>query len=691
MGMIQNQLIWFRNGILIIFRFFRIRNPKSVMKKLLYLFSATFLFSSSAALSQSGSLDSTFSDDGIIVMDIGANVPDILFDIAIQEDQKILAGGHSGGDFVVVRFLPDGTPDLDFGNSGIAKVDFGQSAAYFHGMTIQTDGRIILAGEYSLSNNSDFALARLNTDGSLDSTFGEGGKVITDLGSPSDYANDVVVQSDGKIIAAGKVIFGDIATANFAMIRYESNGEVDTDFGVDGIAITSIRDEDEAQEIVILPDGRIILGGFAAVMATGDYAMVRYLPDGTEDKSFGTGGKVVTDLAGIGNSDFETCMLVDQNGKILLAGAANYNFFGAGSDLGVVRYDSEGNLDPGFGIGGIYILNLGGVEEIQDMVQQPDGKYLLAGKTDAIGVINKWLLVRIVEEGGLDTIFGNHGLVVTNMPGNLNEEAVAIELQKDSRIVMGGFPGDFSQADFTLARYIADFVMTAVITGITCSGTNDAVISMTVSGGVPPYEYSLDGIIFQESPVFTDLAPGDYTLTIKDSNGTGVTGAYGPIQILDAVIPDVVVEVDENTIIISVDGPGPYLYSIDGGGTLQSSNTFPGLTDGAYQVAVVDQNGCLIYNNVALVQATGLETISGISFSISPNPCKDFLTIEVDDQVSSLKAIIVDISGRIIRSEQLNPNGSGILNLNVSQLINGHYTLWLRDGQNWATAPFVKQ
>jgi uncharacterized delta-60 repeat protein len=659
------------------------------MQKL--LFSAAFLFSFTAVFSQSGSLDSTFSDDGIVITDIGGNAPDLLFDLTIQPDQKILAGGTSSGDFAVVRYLSDGTPDPDFGNNGIMKVDFGQTSVFFHGIALQHDGRILLAGQGTFNNLSDFVLARLNTDGSLDTTFGVGGRVITDLGSGYEYANDVAIQADGKIIAAGKFASGDVTTADFAMVRYEPNGEIDTDFGINGIAITSVRDEDEAQDIIIMPDGRIVLGGFAAVTAKGDYAMVRYLDDGTEDKSFGSGGKVVTDLKGTDNSDYGTCMLLDKDGKILLGGTANYNSFSGDTGPGVVRYDSEGNLDPGFGTGGIDILYFGGVSQMETIAQQPDGKYLLAGKTDGVGFVNQWLLARIQNNGELDTIFGNHGIVVTNMVGNLNEEAFAMALQRDSRIVLGGVPGDFSQADFTLARYIADFVMTADIAGITCPGTNDASITMNVSGGVPPYEFSIDGINFQHSSIFPGLAPGVYTVIIKDSNGVGVTGSYGPIQIEDAIAPSVAVEVVENSITITVDGPGIYSYSVDGGSTFQASNTFTGLADGAYQVLVIDQNGCMIYNDVAIVQATGVKVISGISFSISPNPSKNFLVIEVDDQISSLTVMIVDMSGRMMRSEQLSPDGSGIINLNVSQLMNGQYNLWLRDGKNWGTVPFVKQ
>jgi|GEM_PF-2787075 len=653
------------------------------MQKICILSSLTFLLMSFGVFGQSGSLDSTFGENGIVITPIGINTPDLLYAMTIQKDQKIVAGGVSGGDFVAVRYLPDGTPDPDFGNNGIVKVDLGSSSDLIHDIIVQPDGRILMAGETHINNLGDFALARLNTDGSLDTTFGVGGKVITDLGSSYEYANALAVQTDGKIIAAGKIVNGDIASANFAMVRYEANGEVDTDFGINGIAITSVRDEDEAQGVIILPNGKIVLGGFAAVNATGDYAMVGYLDDGTEDKSFGIGGKVVTDLKGTGNSDYETCMLLDQDGKIVLAGTANYNSFSGNTGPGVVRYDSQGKLDPDFGIGGIDIVYLGDVSEIEAMAQQPDGKYLLAGRRS-----NQWLLARIKNDGKRDSIFGNNGFVLTNMSGNTNEEAIAIAVQNDSRIVLGGFPGDFTTADFTLARYIADFIISYDVTGVSCYGVDDASITIHAQGGIAPLKYSINSIPFQGSNTFQGLPPGDFFITVCDASG--VIAQVGPIHIDSIAAPPAVhVDVVETTITIIVDGAGPYSYSIDGGTSFQLGNSFPGLPDGTYQVVVMDQNGCTIYNGTAIVQATGIEAIQDFSISLSPNPCKDFISIEVDKKMASLAVIIVDMSGRLISTEEVYPDGSGKIRLNVNRLTNGQYTLWLKDGEKWATASFV--
>jgi len=662
------------------------------MQKLFYVLSITLLFFSSGALCQSGYLDSTFGMDGIVTTDIGTSSTDLLFAVAIQPDQKILAAGTSGGDFVVVRYLQDGSIDTDFGMEGIVKVDFGQTSDFCHDMTIQPDGFILLAGESSKNNLTDFALVRLDTNGSLDMSFGMGGKVITDLGGSYEYANAIAVQPDGKIIAAGKSTDGSVTNANFAMIRYEVNGEIDTDFGVNGIAITSIRDEDEAQGIIIMPDGKIVLGGFAAVNAKGDFALAGYLADGTEDKSFGTGGKVVTDLAGAGVSDYATSLLLDKNGKIVVAGAANYNTFEGSSDLGLVRYTAQGALDAGFANGGIDIIDVGGNSQIAALIQQPDGKYLLAGQSDGIGFVNQWMLARIKNNGTLDSLFGDNGITVTNMVGDINESASCIVLQQDSRIVVGGLPGTNTNLDFTLARYIADFMISVTVeSGVTCSGISDAVISVSVSGGVPPYQYSLNGVNFQSSPVF-NIGSGDFTVTIRDSNGAGTLGSYGPFHIDDAPPPPPVqVDIVSNSITITVDGSGTYSYSIDGGSTFQPENSFTGLPDGVYQIYVIDEVGCIIFSGEAVVQGTAVKNLQGIQFSLAPNPCRDFLSVEIARPSSSLNAFIFDLNGRLVLHEDVNPKENGIVQLDVNRLSNGQYTLWIRDGEKWGVASFIKQ
>ncbi len=663
----------------------------ALMRKLSYIFCFPLALFFTPSYSQSGIPDSTFGENGIVITDINSGSSDFLRAIAIQPDQKILAFGSSGSgtgaDLLVVRYLTDGTPDPEFGTNGIVHVDFNSTGDNGHALTIQPDGKIVLAGETSVKGQSDFALARINIDGSLDETFGDGGKVVTNMGSTFEFPNAVTLQEDHKIIAAGRVSAGNFS--DFGMVRYNPDGKVDSMFGVNGIVITSIRDEDEAKGIVIQPGGKIILGGFASVNAKGDFAMVRYLDDGTIDKTFGSGGKVLTDLEGTGRSDFPNSMIQDPNGNIVLAGNANFDNLFLETDFGIARYTSEGDLDQSFGIHGIYILSLGTNDQIQSIVRQPDGKYLVAGKSDVV-FTNKWILARLKSEGGLDTLFGNHGIVLTDLDGT-TEVPSGILIQNDSKIVVGGLNGDFAHADFIVARYIADFIMTTmIVSGVTCHGVADAAFSVAVSGGVPPYKYSLDGIHFQTSSFFFGLPAGEYTVTVSDASSPSVLGSIGPVKIDDAPAPPAVdVQVQGNTIIINVDSTGTYLYSIDNGVTYQSTNAFSNLPDGLYSIVVKDQNGCITYVGEANIQNTAVHDIDQATVSISPNPCSDFITIDAGEKYISLNINITDLSGRLIRKETLYPDTSGEVVYDVSALVDGIYFLTLNDGNHREGVSFV--
>ncbi|HZV68025.1 MAG TPA: T9SS type A sorting domain-containing protein [Saprospiraceae bacterium] len=661
------------------------------MRKLICFLTIAISISTAPLFSQSGTLDPTFGVDGIEKTDIGSSF-DIMRAITIQPDQKLLAVGSSGSggsaDIVVVRYLPDGSPDPDFGANGIARMDFDGLPSTGYAIALQPDGQIVLAGYTSNNNNIDFALSRLNPDGTQDTTFSHDGNVTTDLGTTYEFPNSVVIQEDGKIIAAGKITSNTFS--DFVMVRYLANGELDSVFGNNGIVTTSLRDEDEVTAAAIQPDGKIILSGFAAIAAKGDFAMVRYFEDGTVDKFFGTGGKVFTDLEGAGRSDFSTSMLLEPNGNIVLAGAANFDNMFIESDIGVVRYDQDGNPDKSFGDQGIFILKLGGNTQAQDIARQPDGKYIVAGKSNFVFSHNQWLMFRLNPDGEIDTKFGDLGLTVTDLDGE-SESASGIEIQNDSRIVMGGYNGDFTKLDFVMARYIADFVMDAFIgPEITChSGSDGSLVVVVTDGGVPPYSYSLDGINFQSGATFDGLPAGTYTVTVKDSQSPGVTGTIGPITIADAPEPPLVYyQITDNDLDIIIDEPGIYFFSINGS-AFGPDFLFPDLPDGTYHVVVIDQNGCVIYENDIDIQFTAVIEPDHFPVSVFPNPCKDFLTIGSGVKNAKMNVSTLDITGQLLNNLTATSDAEGSLKLDVSNLTNGIYFIKIKTGNLETRRAFV--
>lgn len=646
----------------------------------------------STSYGQSGLPDPSFGDNGIVITDISSGQPDILRAIAIQPDQKILAAGSIGtgaaSDFVVVRYLPDGSPDPDFGVDGIARIDFNGVPSSCYAVAVQPDGRIVLAGQASTNNASDFAVARLNTDGSPDTTFSHDGKVITDLSTTFEFPNTVLLQKDGKIIAAGRL--ESKTFSDFAAVRYLPNGDPDPDFGFQGIVTTSLQSEDEVRCGVIQPDGKIILAGFSSVSAKGDFAMVRYLEDGTIDQSFGTNGKVLTDLEGAGRSDFASGIVMEPDGHLVLTGSANFDNLFLASDIGVARYDADGHLDLSFGDQGVYLLKLGGNTQAFNIARQSDGKYILAGKSDYVFSHNQWLIARINHDGGLDTLFGDHGLTLTDINGN-NEEPTGILIQNDSRIVVGGLTGDFTTLDFVLARYIADFTMSYFIESENlCPGEANAVISITVSqGGVPPYQYSIDGMNFQTLPLFSGLASGKYTITVRDSDVPPHTGTLGPITIAGSPTPpEVDYEVTDNNVHIIVHDSGTYLVSLDGLAFLSEFEYF-NLPDGTYHFIVIDQNGCIISEQDVTINFTAVHEPGRMSLVLSPNPAREILKIQLDQKATTVNAGITDLSGRMIFKESVNTDVDGSLSINISHLDSGIYMLSLKNGNKIGSAKFI--
>ena len=209
--------------------------------------------------------------------------------------------------------------------------------------------------------------------GSLDSTFGTGGKIVTDFGGGYDFARAVVVQSDSRIIAAGSSGWGD-----FGLIRYNGDGTLDSDFGSRGKVSTDFGGTDTANALAIQSDGKIVVAGQVeteeAVDTEVDFGLVRYSADGKLDPSFGVGGKVTTDFGGPDEADvtddMASDMAIQPDGRIVVAGTT---FAKTGNDFAIARYNSDGGLDSTFGIGGKVITDLfGHREEAFAAALQPD-------------------------------------------------------------------------------------------------------------------------------------------------------------------------------------------------------------------------------------------------------------------------------------------------------------------------------
>jgi uncharacterized delta-60 repeat protein len=410
-----------------------------------------------------GHLDLGFGINGQRTLDLGGTY-DWAYATALQPDGKILAAGVTDArgtyDFAVARYLPNGELDPSFGQDGVAITDFGKSKDWPYAMALQPTGDIVVAGVSDRSGSPDFALARYTQSGALDQSFGNGGLVVTPVRPlTTDIIHGIVVQPDGKIVAAG-VTYDDTVSlrphGDFMVARYLPDGELDPAFGVGGVTTTNFDQEsyDEPYAVALQPDGRIVLGGssntgggFGRIMGADNLALARYLPNGLLDPSFGEGGKVIADAGAMQESI--RALALQPDGSIVGAGLTNGEKRG---DLLLARFEPNGALDPTFGSGraGLSITNLGTAEEgLTSVVLAPDGA-IIAGGVVAPRPNGDMLVVRYDRRGHLDRTFGHDGLATAAFGGR-DDRLRGMALQPDGKVVAVGS----SETDFALARFDA--------------------------------------------------------------------------------------------------------------------------------------------------------------------------------------------------------------------------------------------
>ena len=320
-----------------------------------------------------GTLDSSFGAGGKVITTFGTG--SIAYSVAIQPaDQKIVIAGSVSNKFLLIRYNANGSLDTSFDGDGIVTTQLGNGDTAT-GVAMSLGGKIVAAGLTYNGANWDFGVARYNPDGSLDTTFDGDGKTTTAIGAAEDIANSVAIQADGKIVAAGDTYNSAGSNKDFAVVRYNVNGSLDTSFGGTGKVVTAIGTGDDiAFAVAIQPDGRIVAAGYGSDnILNVDFALARYNADGTLDTSFDSDGMVRTAVGPEG--DAVRALAVQTDGKIVAAGYASSGTSG----FAAARYNLSGSLDSNFGTSGIVVTPLGTQSSAYSAAIQPDGKIVAAG------------------------------------------------------------------------------------------------------------------------------------------------------------------------------------------------------------------------------------------------------------------------------------------------------------------------
>lgn len=400
-----------------------------------------------------GDLDPTFGTGGKVTTALGTS-SDEGYGVAVQDDGKIVVAGYAENgpyfSFAVARYETNGSLDTSFGRGGKVVTRVGSDMAVANCVVVQPDGKIVVAGYSDTGSNQDFAVVRYTATGALDPTFNGTGIVITPVGSGNDQALGIALQSDGKIVVTGFASTN--ADFEFATVRYTSSGALDPTFSDDGVVLTSFGiGTDLAYSVLVQPDGKIVVGGTANIASQFQFAVVRYTDMGILDTSFSGDGIANLFLTGVTNTG--RSLALQSDGKIVLAGFAQT---GVNQDLALVRFEADGDVDFPFngGQGGIVVSTNAGDDFAVSVAVQSDGKIVVAGNS-SVGASNTDLLVaRFTSAGVLDTTFHGDGFVTTSF-GSFTDVGNAVAVQNDGRIVVAGSAQNGSNSDFALARYEA--------------------------------------------------------------------------------------------------------------------------------------------------------------------------------------------------------------------------------------------
>ena len=363
----------------------------------------------------------------------------------------------------LLGILTDGSPDPSFGDGGQQVIQRSSFKGVANGVALLPDGKLLMVGagrHFSSSSHDTFLLIRLNPNGLPDTEFGDEGLILADIEGDGASGQALAVQSDGKILVAGNVYSSQTQTYDGLVARFNSDGTPDKSFGVNGVTRLDFSSQGEdIQAIALTKDGKIVLGGCRGVKSNNpmfgfmaELALIQLRSDGSLDPGFGKDGKFFMRVGQI----FETItsLAIQPDGKIVAGGyVVAQRFFGSSdvSDCLLLRFLPTGVLDPGFGTNGLFRkdLSAGMSDSFKDIALLADGKIVGVGESN-LGL----LLVRVQPNGALDPKFGSAGVASANPTKNLVPTAKSVDVQPDGKLVVAGITNAVWDSSISLARYL---------------------------------------------------------------------------------------------------------------------------------------------------------------------------------------------------------------------------------------------
>lgn len=421
------------------------------IRSLWAVMAGVFCLSLCPSWAEPGGLDPSFDFNGIVKTYVGTEASpseySFVTSLAIQKDGKIVAAGiyelstwtlNLGRDFALTRYLPDGSLDTSFGNGGIVRTDMGTREDEVSKVFVLPNGRILVIGACVYH----IGVARYLPDGQLDTTFGTGGRAMIPLGDMKDGPYRMgpfpaAIQPDGKIVIGAGISFQNlpyIASAG-RVVRLNPDGDLDSSFGQGGV----VDLKKEVTSLALLPDGSFFVG----YSGYGVTELLHVTSDGALDALFGQSGKVTLDL-------ITSTILVQEDGRCVLVGCKPEPSSNSFDDFRLARINSNGSLDGAFGENGYVLTNIDADDIARGGFVQPDGHIVVVGETNSTSYSQQLMVIaRYNADGSPDATFGNGGKVTSSF-GLTSTLANAVICQQDGKILAGG------GMPFTIARYLVD-------------------------------------------------------------------------------------------------------------------------------------------------------------------------------------------------------------------------------------------
>ncbi len=597
------------------------------MRILLFILTATFFIAMSPLFSQRSMLDVTFGNGGKVVTPI--NETSVANDIAIQPDGKIVVGGsttEAGRNyFALVRYNIDGSLDNTFGTGGKVVTRL-KDRSSISSIAIQADGKIVAGGSaYNFSTNlfidSGYTIVRYNMDGIIDSLFGKNGITVVKMSNGTGELKKLLIKPDGKILTGGTV--GKPTFENIpVLVQFNSNGSIDSSFGVNGKFEGYVNDVERITDMALAKDGKILVSGqIENWFYIGDFALLRFLPNGRLDNSFGTNGVVKTDFNGnVNNNKVENAMglVVLPDSSIVLTG---YNL-ASPATFALAKYKVNGSLDSTFGSGGKVITTVHSISGLaNDILADQLGNLFVSGYA-AQGSNRDFAIAKYLSNGKLDSSFGRNGIDTTDFFGT-SDIAYASALQADGKIVLAGQAG----SSIALARYSIIVLPLKLLTLIAQRDGKTNLLEWTTV-----QEINIDRFEIERSP------------NGKDYSSIGKMNA----------------------------GLSKYNFT--------DEKPFTGIN--YYRIKMIDKDGKFEYSPVKTLINSG-----NFYVSIYPLPAKGRLNMQIESSKAEKANIsVIDISGKTLITNSISL-AAGVNNtfINVQSLIKGAYFLKIVTSQTTET------